>query len=252
MLTCVVVPHYEHVDQFSTYLPSLLQEGFPLIVVDDASNPLIFDRLKGLLDEQAPDALLVRHERNLGKGGAVISGLEAAQSAGFSHAIQVDADGQHDPRGLVALHEASCLYPDRLICGRPEFDENISQFRYYFRFLTLYLTWVETLSTEIQDALCGLRVYPLDAVLELVLRGGKRLRMDFDPEILVRAVWAGIALHYVPVRVRYPAGGMSHFQYVRDNLIISWMHTRLLAGMLVRAPLLLSRKVRRMFEGARP
>ena len=249
MLTCIVVPHYEHVDQFSLYLPSLVLEGFPLIVVDDASKPSSFDRLKRLLEEHAPDAMLVRHERNLGKGGAVISGLEAALEAGFSHAIQVDADGQHDPRGLEALHKASCQYPDRFICGRPEFGEDISQFRYYFRFLTLYLTWVETLSTDIQDALCGLRVYPLDAVLELVQRGGRRLRMDFDPEILVRAVWAGIALHYVPVRVRYPAGGLSHFQYVSDNLIISWMHTRLLAGMLLRAPVLLSRKVRRIIWG---
>lgn len=246
MQTCIVIPHYEHVDQFSAYLPALVREGFPLVVVDDASTQATFARLEKLLDEHAPGTLLVRHEENLGKGGAVISGLEAARSAGFSHAIQVDADGQHDPRAIKALHEQSLLYPDRFICGRPVFDGDISRFRYYFRFLTLYLVWIETLGTEIEDALCGLRTYPLDAVLALVRGGGRRLRMDFDPEILVRAVWAGIRLHYVPVHVRYPDDGKSHFQYVRDNLYISWMHTRLLAGMLSRSPVLLGRKARRM------
>ena len=245
MLTCVVVPHFEHVDQFSAYLPALLDEGFPLVVVDDASSRPTFERLDGLLRERAPDTVLVRHQRNLGKGGAVISGLEAARANGFSHAIQVDADGQHDPRAVSLLHEEACLFPDRFICGRPIFDQDISRTRYYFRFLTLYLTWIETLGTDIQDALCGLRVYPLEQVLELVKRGGRRHRMDFDPEILVRAVWAGIALHYVPVKVRYPEGGKSHFLYWRDNLIISWMHTRLLAGMFLRAPVLLARKAKK-------
>lgn len=246
MLTCIVVPHYEHVDQFSTYLPTLVREGFPLVIVDDASSPSTFARLEKLLEEHAPDALLVRHEENLGKGGAVISGLEAASSAGFSHAIQVDADGQHDPGAIKSLHELSCTFPDHFICGQPVFDEEISRVRYYFRFLTLYLVWAETLSTQIKDALCGLRAYPLDAVLELVRNGGRRMRMDFDPEILVRAVWAGIPLHYVPVNVTYPDDGKSHFQYIRDNLYISWMHTRLLVGMLPRSPVLLGRKVKRL------
>jgi glycosyltransferase involved in cell wall biosynthesis len=246
MLTCLVIPHYEHVDQFSSYLPLLVRKGFPLIVVDDASTPSSVGRLERLLDEHAPGTLLVKHDQNLGKGGAVISGLEAARAAGYSHAIQVDADGQHDPKALESIHGQSCIYPDRIICGQPVFDENISRVRYYFRFLTTYLAWAETLSTEIKDALCGLRAYPLDAVLKLVRGGGRRLRMDFDPEILVRAVWAGIPLHYVPVHVSYPVDGTSHFQYIRDNFYISWMHTRLLFGMLPRSPVLLARKVKRM------
>ena len=245
MLTCIVIPHYEHVDQFSAYLPTLVRQGFPLIVVDDASTPSSYNRLEKLLDEHAPGSVLVRHEQNQGKGGAVISGPEAAKAAGFSHAIQVDADGQHDPNAIKSLQEHSRIYPDRFICGRPVFDENISRVRYYFRFLTLYLVWIETLSTEIKDALCGLRVYPVDTTLELVRGGGRRLRMDFDPEILVRAVWSGVSLHYVPVHVQYPEDGTSHFQYVKDNLLISWMHTRLLVGMLPRSPLLLARKVKR-------
>lgn len=245
MLTCVVVPHFEHVEQFRSYLPKLASQGYPLVVVDDASRPSAFEQLKELLAQAAPDAILVRHSQNLGKGGAVITGLESASAAGFTHAIQVDADGQHDASALGRLHEVSRRHPESIVCGEPVFDEDISRLRYYARHLTLFLSWAETLSTEIRDAMCGLRVYPLRHVLELINHGARRNRMDFDPEILVRAVWSGIPLKCVPVQVQYPRGGLSHFHYFRDNLVISWMHTRLLVGMLPRAPGLMLRKIRK-------
>jgi glycosyltransferase involved in cell wall biosynthesis len=244
MLTCVIVPHYEHIEQFRQYLPKLLTQGYPLVVVDDASSQSVFEQLQQLLTQMAPDAILVRHAQNRGKGGAVMTGLQTASAAGFSHAIQVDADGQHDASALGCLHEVSKRHPDSLVCGEPVFDQDISRLRYYARYLTLFLVWAETLSTEIRDALCGLRIYPLEPILGLLQKVARRNRMDFDPEILVRAVWAGIPLRYVPVQVQYPVGGLSHFHYLRDNLIISWMHTRLLAGMLPRAPGLMLRKIR--------
>jgi len=249
MLICVVVPHYDHVDQFRQYLPKLLTQGYPLVVVDDASRQSVFEQLQQLLTEMAPDAILVRHPHNLGKGGAVMTGLQTASAAGFSHAIQVDADGQHDASALGRLHEVSQRHPDSIVCGEPVFDQDISRLRFYARYLTLFLVWAETLSTEIRDALCGLRVYPLIPVLGLLQKVARRNRMDFDPEILVRAVWAGIPLRYVPVQVQYPVGGVSHFHYLRDNLIISWMHTRLLVGMLPRAPGLLLRKIKNRRTG---
>lgn len=239
MLICLVIPHFDHLEQLRRILPMLVAEGFPLVVVDDGSPEHSFKGLKLLLEETAPRSILVRHDENLGKGGAVMTGLAKAQEAGFTHALQIDADGQHDIKGIKTLAAQAELYPGSLICGKPVFDASISRLRYYSRYITLYLVWLETLSREIHDALCGLRLYPLAETTVLVKRGGIGTRMAFDPEILVRAVWAGIPLKYVPVNVIYPEDGKSHFHYLRDNLGIAWMHIRLVAGMLIRFPRLI-------------
>jgi glycosyltransferase involved in cell wall biosynthesis len=235
MKACVVVPHFDHVEQFRVLLPELLALHIPLIVVDDASPLESADALARSLEAMAPDAVLIRHSINLGKGGAVMTGLRAARECGYTHAVQIDADGQHDCRDVPLLCAAAQASPDTLICGEPLFAD-ISALRYYARYITLYLIWLETLSTEIRDALCGLRLYPLKPIADLLKRSTLPKRMAFDPEILVRAVWAGIPLKFVPIHVQYPENGRSHFHYVRDNLEIAWMHTRLLFGMLIRIP----------------
>lgn len=242
MKTCIVVPHYDHVDQFRLVLGQLVAEGLPLVVVDDASPEASFSELCALLDGQAPGTIIVRHTRNLGKGGAVMTGLKAALDAGYTHALQIDADGQHDVADITRFIEASSQQPGRIICGQPVFDESISTLRYYARYITLSLSWLESLSTEIRDALCGFRLYPLRPIVTLFENSDPGQRMAFDPEILVRAVWADIGLTFIPVNVHYPEGGRSHFLYFRDNAEISWMHIRLVAGMLLRLPLLLWRK----------
>jgi glycosyltransferase involved in cell wall biosynthesis len=245
MNTCLVVPHYNHVLQFGGLLPRLLEAGLPLIVVDDASPGAAVAELEQLLYDSGADVTLVRHEHNLGKGGAVMSGLEAAHNAGFTHALQIDADGQHDAAAIADFTAAGQQHPDTIICGEPIFDESISGLRYYGRFLTHALVWLETLSTEVRDSMCGFRLYPLEPVVRLISRKAPGSRMAFDPELLVRASWAGIPIRYIPVRVRYPEDGASHFHYLRDNALISWMHLRLVAGMLIRSPLLILRKFRR-------
>lgn len=239
MLICLVIPHYDHLEQLRTFLPKLVAEGIPLVVVDDASPQHSFEGLKQLLEQAAPRSILVRHDENQGKGGAVMTGLAKAQEAGYTHALQIDADGQHDTKSIEVLVAQGKKYPDSLICGKPVFDSSISGLRYYSRYITLYLVWLETISSEIQDALCGLRLYPLAETMGFVNRGGIGTRMAFDPEILVRAVWAGIPLKYVPVNVVYPEDGKSHFHYLRDNLGIAWMHIRLIAGMFIRFPKLI-------------
>jgi len=245
MLICVLIPHFHHLDQFRQLLPELVKLGFPLVVVDDASPPQVFEKLSLLIDEHAPGAIMLRHAENLGKGGAVTTGLKAAFEAGFTHAIQMDADGQHDLGGIAALVDQAICYPNAIICGKPQFDESISKLRFYSRYITLFLVWLETLSTEIRDALCGFRMYPLQQVIELIERSKLGERMAFDPEILVRAVWVRIPLYFVPVRTIYPEDGKSHFRYFRDNLEIAWMHARLIAGMLIRLPLLFWRMLNR-------
>lgn len=235
------MPHFDHVEQFRSLLPGLVSTKQHLVVVDDASPPEAFSRLTQLLDASDTGYTLIRHVRNLGKGGAVASGLRAARKAGFTHAVQIDADGQHDYRDIPVLCAAAAKHSHSLICGEPVFDKDISRLRYYARYLTLYLIWLETLSCVIRDPMCGLRVYPLHATVDLLERSRLPMRMGFDPEILVRSVWAGIPLAYVKVRVRYPEDGKSHFRYLGDNLEISWMHVRLLGGMLLRMPQLLRR-----------
>jgi glycosyltransferase involved in cell wall biosynthesis len=237
-----VIPHYDHVVEFSAVLPQIANLDLPIIIVDDGSPQAEYDKLSTLVSGAAPEAVLLRHKLNQGKGGSVMSGLLAASAAGYTHALQVDADGQHDLQSLPLLLEQTRTFPDRLICGLPQFSNDIPAMRYYARYLTLYLCWLETLGTEIRDALCGFRSYPLESVLRLIRHSRVGRRMAFDPEILVRARWAGIRLEYIPVQVNYPAGGRSHFHYLRDNLEISWMHTRLLCGMLLRLPRLLLQK----------
>jgi glycosyltransferase involved in cell wall biosynthesis len=245
MRVCAVIPHYDHVEEFGGMLGKLAAQGLPLVVVDDASPAAAFEQLENLLAEKAPETVLVRHTENQGKGGAVTTGLQAAAEAGYSHALQIDADGQHDVADIPRFTALATEHPEALICGEPVFDESISGLRYYARYITLSLSWLECLSTEIRDALCGFRLYPLAQVVPIIERSRPGRRMAFDPEVLVRCVWGGIRLNYLPVTVRYPEGGRSHFHYFRDNVEISWMHLRLVAGMLLRLPMLLHRKLSR-------
>lgn len=244
MKLCLVVPHYDHVAQFRKLLPSLLETQLPIVIVDDASPAGAVTELESLLGESGGEITLVRHGENLGKGGAVTTGLRTAHELGYSHALQIDADGQHDVAYFDNLRSLAEEHPDAIVCGEPVFDESISKLRYYGRYLTHALIWIETLSMEIRDAMCGFRVYPTGPVVALIDRKAPGRRMAFDPELLVRASWAGIPIRYTPVEVRYPEDGASHFHYLRDNAIITWMHTRLVVGMLIRLPMLLWRKAR--------
>jgi glycosyltransferase involved in cell wall biosynthesis len=241
MKVCIVVPHYNHVQQFTTVLPELARKRLHLVIVDDHSPAEAFAALVELVDKCAPGSTLVRLSANHGKGGAVRSGLRTAQEMGYTHAVQIDADGQHDLSCIDALVTEAELNPHRIVCGEPVFDEHMPALRYYARYLTLYLCQLETLSGEIRDPMCGFRVYPLSTTLGICDRARIGSRMDFDPEILVRAVWAGVSLSYVPVKVVYPQHGESHFHYLRDNILISWMHMRLIVGMLLRLPILMQR-----------
>ena len=243
MKACIVVPHYDHLDQFRRYLPEIAARELPLIVVDDASRSDVVAALQEALDSVDVRTEMVRHSENKGKGGAVTTGLRVALELGYSHALQVDADGQHDSERIADFLAAAHECPDTLICGQPVFDNSQSKLRYFARYITLGFVWLETLSTVIRDPMCGFRLYPLQqvvAILDSARIGG---RMAFDPELLVRWVWKGLKLRFIPIDVKYPEDGRSHFHYMRDNLGISWMHTRLLAGMVLRLPQLLGRKL---------
>lgn len=244
MRACILIPHYDHLDQFRVLLPQLTATELPLIVVDDASHGKVYESLESLLTHAAPGTRLVRHSRNRGKGGAVMTGLRTARQLGFTHAIQIDADGQHDVDSLPDLIREAKRHPAALVCGEPQFDRSISGFRKHARKITHVFCRIEAMSQDIVDAMCGFRCYPVEQVVDVINRSSLAERMGFDPEILVRASWAGIEIRYVPVRVTYPEDGKSHFHYLGDNLEISWTHTRLLFGGLIRSPKLLWQRLR--------
>jgi hypothetical protein len=175
-----------------------------------------------------------------------MSGLREAFASGYSHALQIDADGQHDtgdiPRFLALARER----PEAVVTGRPVYDASVPRGRLIARNLTHVWVWIETLSFDIRDSMCGFRVYPLRPVVEVLNRSRPGRRMDFDPEILVRLFWAGTPVLTIPTRVIYPLGGQSHFRMVHDNVLITAMHVRLVFGMLWRLPRLLGRKLARV------
>lgn len=237
---CAVIPVYEHAAPLAAVLKGLSPSGLVCILVDDGSGPACRAALEALAAEPGNRALLVRRERNGGKGAAVKDGLARAAREGYTHAVQVDADGQHDLGALPGLLAAAEREPAAMICGLPAYDGSVPGSRLYGRRLTNFWVAVNTLSRDIPDAMCGFRVYPLEPVQRVLGAARTGNRMDFDPEVLVRLKWAGLGFRFLPVPVRYPEGGVSHFRLGRDNLLISWMHTRLFFGMLVRAvPLLL-------------
>jgi len=239
---CFVVPHFDHAEQFGRMLPRLLVSDLPVIVVDDCSPEASYASLEQQVQGFQSQVTVIRHPENRGKGAAVQTGFVTACKAGYTHAIQIDADGQHNLGDVAGLMAESGRHPAAVICGEPRFDRSVPSFRFYARYLTLVLCWIETLSLQIRDAMCGLRIYPLDSIVPLCENARIGARMDFDPEIIVRVVWSGIELRFMPIEVIYPEDGRSHFRYVRDNIRISWMHTRLIFGMLLRLPVLLTRQ----------
>ncbi|MGO3301228.1 MAG: glycosyltransferase family 2 protein, partial [Pseudoalteromonas sp.] len=158
------------------------------------------------------------------------------------HAIQVDADGQHDLNDVEQLITCSKQAPKALVSGQPIYDETISKGRYYGRFITHFWVYIETLSLQLKDTMCGFRVYPLAAYAKLMKTNTLGKKMDFDIEVMVKIFWQGTPVEFIKTKVHYPENGVSHFNVWDDNVLISKMHTRLVFGMLCRLPRLLFNK----------
>jgi glycosyltransferase involved in cell wall biosynthesis len=238
-----LIPIYRHIATAIPLAEKFAASGLPVILVDDGNGPEA-----GALAEQAaktPGLVLVSLKKNLGKGGAVVKGFEKAAELGLTHVLQIDADGQHDPGSAAFFLEESANYPDKVICGYPEYDEAAPRSRVVGRKISNFWAAVVTLSGELEDVLCGFRVYPIEAVLRIVGNPFLDKRMGFDAEILVRLYWNKVFPVYHPVKVIYPEGGISNFRLVKDNLRISWMFTRLCIGMLLRLPFLIVLRIKR-------
>ena len=239
----VVVPVYNHGGAIGAMVEAIVSQGLDCLLVDDGSEPGCAVVLDELALRYAGAMSLLRLPQNQGKGAAVVAGLRESFRRGYSHALQIDADGQHDPGDIPGFVEESRQHPLAVVTGRPIFDDSVPKGRLYGRYATHIWVWINTLSLDIRDSMCGFRVYPLVTAIALVdsVRLGRR--MDFDSEIIVRLYWSGVPVRNRDTRVRYPPGGVSHFDVWRDNARISRMHATLFFGMLVRLPVLLWRKV---------
>ncbi|TCH98022.1 glycosyltransferase family 2 protein [Roseococcus sp. SYP-B2431] len=183
--------------------------------------------------------------RNSGKGAAVLHGMRAAMAEGFTHALTMDADGQHPAALIPAFLDAALAAPDAMILGLPVFGEDAPQLRVRGRRISNWWANVETAGLGIGDSLFGFRVYPIAPLVRIMERNPWMRRFDFDPEAAVRLCWAGVRPVNMSAPVRYlrpEEGGVSHFRYGRDNLLLTFMHLRLVLGMLWRLPWLLRRR----------
>ena len=229
---CVIIPSYNNPLTIRRVVLAVKQYVPDVIVVDDGSGTEGREAIAGVGAEQ----LAVVHHRaaNGGKGAAVKDALRLARDAGYTHALQVDADGQHTLEDIPRMIDAACETPDALVLGQPVFDDTAPKARLVGRRITIFWTRLEVGGGAIADPMCGFRVYPLPVSADVSVWGD---RMDFDPEIAVRLVWAGVPIRNVETRVRYVSaedGGVSHFHAFKDNVLISLMHSRLMTMRIMR------------------
>jgi glycosyltransferase involved in cell wall biosynthesis len=231
----VIIPSYNPGRCLAATVSSALEAWSPVWVVVDGSTDKSHDGLAGANPAAGALRVLVRPE-NGGKGAAVLTAAEEALQAGFTHALVMDADGQHPADQIIDFMKASKEVPGAMILGRPEFGAEAPWVRRAGRKLSVAIVALELLGSTVQDPLFGFRVYPLGALTRVLRSTAGGRRFDFDPEIAVRLTWAGVPSVNLPARCRYfskAEGGISHFRYFRDNARMIGMHARLLVEFLL-------------------
>ena len=238
---CCIIPSRNHHLVVAEVVAQARACRLPVFLIDDASG----QPAQGVLATLAGEGVrLTRLEQRAGKGGAVTLGLRQAAAAGFSHAVQLDADGQHDLSRLPDLLALAEAQPAALVSGVARYDASVPKLRRWGRQLTHFWVWVETLSFSIADSMCGFRAYPLAPTMRLLEHASIGRFMDFDTDIMVRLYWQGTPVVMLPVAVIYPPDNTSNFDMLRDNWRMTKLHARLTVSMLPRAPRLLWRRLR--------
>lgn len=242
----VLIPSYNPGPMVYETVRGALAHWNPVWVVVDGSDDGTPEGLKAL-EREEPGLRVIVRERNGGKGTAVLQGCEAAAREGFTHVLTMDSDGQHPAADIPAFMAASIAEPRALVLGNPVFDDSAPLIRVRGRKLSNWWANVETLGGGIGDSLYGFRIYPIADLVDVMRKQGWMRRFDFDPEAVVRLVWRGLTPVNIPSPVRYlrpDQGGVSHFNYLRDNVLLTWMHTRLVLETVIRMPVLVWRRLR--------
>ncbi len=227
MRLCAIIPTLNNPQTLEAVVNRVRVHIHDVVVVDDGGNDASRKLIQRLADTGLCQAVF--RDRNGGKGAAVKTGLRWAREHAFDYALQIDADLQHDPNDIPAMVAAAMRDSGKrtLVLAQPIFDQSAPRGRLLARKITQFMAMVETLSRKVGDPLCGYRVYPVDAAIDVRARGEA---MDFDPEIAVRLAWAGIDIVHIPSRVIYrqaAEGGVSHYRGISDTLLIASAHVRL-------------------------
>lgn len=242
----VLIPSYNPGPRALDTVRAAREQWNPVWVIVDGSTDGSAAALAAAAQGDVGLRVLVR-AHNGGKGAALLDGLLAAQREGFTHALTMDADGQHPADRIAAFMQVSAAAPQAMILGDPVFDASAPRIRLRGRKIANWCTNVETLWAGIHDTLFGFRVYPIAPLIAVMHRTRWMRRFDFDPEAVVRLSWAGLPVVNVAAPVRYftsAEGGVSHFDYWRDNALLTAMYLRLAPGWIVRLPWLLARRIR--------
>jgi glycosyltransferase involved in cell wall biosynthesis len=225
MKACLLIPNYNHGNEIVGVVDAIARHKLECLVVDDGSDAPT-QNILGRIAQEKPWITVHRRERNGGRGAALMTGYRAAAERGFSHVIQLDADGQHDADDIPRFLEEISRHPEALVLGAPIFDSTVPRSRLYGRQLSRLMVWVTTLSFDIVDPLCGFRAIPLKTTLELMDTVEMGNHMEFDPELLIHLHRRGVPIRTVPTRVVYTEGGLSHFDAVRDSARMTRVYTR--------------------------
>ena len=228
---CIVIPSYNSGGMLQSTLEAVLALEYKVCLVIDGST----DGSDLFLDtppfNSNPLLRVIRFSKNQGKGAAAISGLQAAENSGFTHAVLFDSDGQHAVCDIPKIVSVSTEHPESMILGTPIFGADAPPERVHARRVANWFTNLSAHGTFIADSLFGFRVYPIGAALA-ALKGTTRGRaFDFETQIAVRLAWRGVRAINFPTRVTYPErgkGGVSHFHYLRDNALLVRTHASLL------------------------
>jgi glycosyltransferase involved in cell wall biosynthesis len=242
----VLIPSYNTGERLFSTVAAARAQWNPVWVVIDGSTDGTGERLQQMAATD-PGLRVWQLPQNQGKGAAVLRGLEEARKAGFTHALAMDSDGQHPADLIPEFMQTSLARPDTMVLGQPIFDASAPRARVWGRKLSNGWTYIETIWAGVGDSLYGFRIYPVNALIDVMHGQTWMRRFDFDTEAVVRLVWNGVKPLNIDAPVKYltsAEGGVSHFNYVRDNLLLSWMHARLMAEFLLRLPSLLWKRLR--------
>jgi glycosyltransferase involved in cell wall biosynthesis len=241
----VLIPSYNPGDKGVATVRTAREFWAPVWVVVDGSTDGTAEELATMARADSQLRVIVR-QKNGGKGAALFDGLLEAQRCGFTHALTMDSDGQHPAHCIPEFMAASTTTPSAMILGAPIFDASAPPIRVRGRKISNWAANVETLYVGIQDSLFGFRVYPIAALIAVMRKTRWMRRFDFDAEAVVRLSWRGVPVINLPAPVRYFApteGGVSHFKYWRDNVLLTSMYLRLALGCLIRIPILVARRL---------
>ncbi|WP_353398329.1 glycosyltransferase family 2 protein [Hydrogenophaga sp. 5NK40-0174] len=242
----VLIPSYNTGATVFETVKAARAQWAPVWVVVDGSTDGTARQLEAMAAGD-PDLSVMVLPENRGKGAAVLAGIEAAQAEGFTHALTMDADGQHPAKLIADFMAASAAEPSAMILGKPVFGPEAPALRVNGRKVSNGWANLETLWMGVGDSLYGFRVYPIEPLARIMQSQSFMRRFDFDPEAVVRLCWAGVKPINMDAPVRYLSaeeGGVSHFNYLRDNTLLTWMHTRLFLGFVLRLPMLVWRRIR--------